>query len=1093
MSTNAEFVKKLRSAKTQWARFCLCDFHVHSPASYDVRKSGLYEQLSTAEQEMLKDIAIPNESTDLAAHEQAVLTAYPVAEYYSKLVARRNDIATQLGLSEAEDWAIVAITDHNVCEYSAKVSEMAWNERINNHLIVMPAIELDIIFPVDGAEGNASIHLLTIFTPCTTAADIRVAIHDASGGIDWKPGNKSLTIKSLPEFVQKLRHHAACPAICVAAHVSSSKGVQSETKNKLLSYVDAEIVALESSKLTEGANKHEIQKQIEYIKENKVSLEVLKIIGECGFDALQVSNVTDEKHYRRLHRFKQEHGRSTPIVCSDAHVSSDVFNAGDNAVPHLKVCRTPNTQPEWMNEIRKAIRCGETRFTHIAPGNVSKWIEGIEVIPDAAGAANFWPTASNSFDLPFSRNLNCIIGGRGSGKSSVIEAIGFLTKPEDYQLTPPQREASDYYKRAKATLQGCKIKLCWKSNSKDGESSIPAGGLFVSRYFDPKDNHKESEITGKDDKSIPSPTIPSVQLYRFKEIESKADADGLRKLFDDICGKEVGELSSKIDRCVKALIDQSSAVIEKARTIATLTKDGAPLRKYAALLLEYHQANKPEVQSHYEALDKIEIAGKAAKSFVDEWEAIQVNLGIGDARSSIESFFNRLASKCYDESGNLLPYFNELAGLLKSDAVKPDIKKEILDALSKIEGQLNIAQGILSGSHQSLQAKYQDEKDTLVGKGLPVGSKDREAKKSALDDAKSALTEYRSALTGYDETCSEREVLFLELQKHCKRRTELREQTAEKITTQLARDLENANLVVLAQAQAMADQKEFGKWLEKYIAPHIARLRPARIKALLEKENLIPSALRALLHGDNEKSDILSTSKASATDGLVTAEEAEEIFKKTRARERFDPEVLQEDVDETVWNDLPSEIKKGLWMFYDDDVAGQHELKLHYVLELDQIVFDDIPVILLNDRPLDAGSKPRPLNQLSPGQRCSAILPILLLNGDSPLIIDQPEDNLDNSLIRQVIVNVLASIKLRRQVIVATHNPNLPVLGDAEQTIALKAIDENKSELEAHGNLDQSEIVGRITDIMEGGREAFQYRQTIYQQHWIGHVEGDKL
>ncbi len=1092
MSTNADFVKKLRDAKTQWARFCLCDFHVHSPASYDVRKPGLYEQLSAAEQEMLKDIAIPNASTDLVAHEQAVLAAYPVAEFYSRLVARRNEIATQLGLSEAEDWAIVAITDHNVCEYSAKVSEMAWNERINNRLIVMPAIELDIIFPVDGAEGNASIHLLTIFTPCTTAADIRVAIHDASGGIDWKPGNKSLTIQSLPEFVQKLRRNTTCPAICVAAHVSSSKGVQSETKNKLLSYVDAEIVALESSKLTEGANKQEIQKQIEYIKENKVALEVLKIIGECGFDALQVSNVTDEKHYRRLHRFKQEHGRSTPIVCSDAHVSSDVFNAGDNAVPHLKVCRTPNTQPEWMNEIRKAIRCGETRFTHIAPGNVSKWIEGIEVIPDAEGAANFWPTASNSFDLPFSRNLNCIIGGRGSGKSSVIEAIGFLTKPDDYQLTSTKREASDYYKRAKATLQGCKIKLCWKSNSKDGESSIPAGGLFVSRYFDPKDNHKESEITGKDDKSISSPTIPSVQLYRFKEIESKADADGLRELFDDICGKEVGELSSEIDRCVKALIDQSSAVIEKARTIATLTKDGVPLRKYAALLLEYHQANKPEVQSHYEALDKIEIAGKAAKSFLDEWEVIQENLGIGDARSSIESFFNRLASKCYDESGNLLPYFNELAGLLKSDSVKPDIKKEILDALSKIEGQLNITQNHLSGSHQSLQTQYQNEKDTLVGKGLPVGSKDREAKKSALDDAKSALTQYRSALAGYNETCADREVLFLELQKHCKRRTELREQTAEKITTQLARDLEKANLVVVAQAQAMADNKEFGKWLEKYIAPHIPRHKPARIKALLEKKTLVPSDLRALLHGDSEvESDILSTSEARATDGLVTSDEAEEIFKATRARERLDPEVQKEDIDEAVWNDLPSEIKEGLWMFYDDE-AGQHKLKLHHVLELDQIVFDDIPVILLNDRPLDAGSKPRPLNQLSPGQRCSAILPILLLNGDSPLIIDQPEDNLDNSLIRQVIVNVLASIKLRRQVIVATHNPNLPVLGDAEQTIALKAIDENKSELEAHGNLDQSEIVGRITDIMEGGREAFQYRQTIYQQHWIGHVEVDQ-
>lgn len=1088
MSTNAAFVKRLRAAKTQWARFCLCDFHVHSPASYDVRKPGLYKHLSASEQDMLKNIAIPNSSTDLVVHEKAVLNAYPPVEYYKNLVARRNEIATQLGLSEAEDWAFIAITDHNVCEYSTKVAEIAWNEKSKNRLIAMPAIELDITFVVDGTKDSASIHLLVIFSPSTTDADIRVAIHNASG-IDWKPGNTSLAIQSLPNFVQGLRNHTKYPAICIAAHVSSSKGVQSETAKLLLSYVDAEIVALESSKLSDHADKQEIQKQIDHIKDNNVSLGVLKIIGECGFDALQVSNVTDEKHYRRLHRFRSEHGRSTPIVCSDAHASSKVFNAGGGAVPHLKVCRTPDTQAEWLSEIRKAIRCGETRFTHIAPGNVSKWIEGIEVIPDADGAAKFWPTPSNSFNLPFSRNLNCIIGGRGSGKSAVIEAIGFLTKPEDYQLTPAQREETDYYKRAKATLQGCKIKLCWKSNTKDGESSIPTGGLYISRYFDPKDSHKKTEITSKDDISIPSPTIPSVQLYRFKEIESKADADGLRELLDDICGHEVGELSIKIDQCVKALLDQSSAVIERARVITSLTKDGAPLRKYAALLLEYHQANKAEVQSHYEALDKIEIAGKAAITFVNEWQTLRNTLGLDGAKASIERFFEDLTNKCYDDNGKLVPYFNELAVLLETDTVNPDLKKEILEALSKIEGYISGTQNILSTSHQALQAKYQSEKDALVSKGLPVGSKDREAKKSALDDAKSALTKYRSALTEYGETCIEREVLFGELQKHCKRRTELREQTAKKITDQLARDLEDTNLVIMAQAQPMADQKEFGKWLEKYIAPHIPRHRPARIKALLEKKSLMPSDLRALLHGDGKvQSDILSTGEARASDGLLTTVEADEIVKATKARERLDPEVRQGDVDEAVWNDLPSEIKEGLWTFY-DDVAGQHKLKLHHVLELDQIVFDDIPVILLNDRPLDVGSKPRPLNQLSPGQRCSAILPILLLNGDSPLIIDQPEDNLDNSLIRQVIVNVLASIKLRRQVIVATHNPNLPVLGDAEQTIALKAIDENKSEMEAHGNLDQSEIVGRITDIMEGGREAFQYRQTIYQQHWIGHVE----
>ena len=176
------------------------------------------------------------------------------------------------------------------------------------------------------------------------------------------------------------------------------------------------------------------------------------------------------------------------------------------------------------------------------------------------------------------------------------------------------------------------------------------------------------------------------------------------------------------------------------------------------------------------------------------------------------------------------------------------------------------------------------------------------------------------------------------------------------------------------------------------------------------------------------------------------------------------------------------------WQFNVEETDNDKS-RLDAALELDEVVFDDLPEIRLNDRPLDAESKPRPLSELSPGQRCSAILPILLLTGDSPLLIDQPEDNLDNRLIRQVIVNILATIKLRRQVIVATHNPNLPVLGDAEQTVILRAVREKACELQAFGNLDSSKVVTYITDIMEGGREAFQYRQTIYQSHWDGPVQ----
>jgi ABC-type Mn2+/Zn2+ transport system ATPase subunit len=132
--------------------------------------------------------------------------------------------------------------------------------------------------------------------------------------------------------------------------------------------------------------------------------------------------------------------------------------------------------------------------------------------------------------------------------------------------------------------------------------------------------------------------------------------------------------------------------------------------------------------------------------------------------------------------------------------------------------------------------------------------------------------------------------------------------------------------------------------------------------------------------------------------------------------------------------------------------------------------------------------KARPIKELSAGQRCSAILPIILLSGEGPLIIDQPEDNLDNRLVREVVVNILAAMKLRRQIIIATHNPNLPVLGDSEQVLALRAVGQANCAIDAVGDIDQPSVVHSITEIMEGGREAFQYRQSVYQTHWEGPV-----
>ena len=115
------------------------------------------------------------------------------------------------------------------------------------------------------------------------------------------------------------------------------------------------------------------------------------------------------------------------------------------------------------------------------------------------------------------------------------------------------------------------------------------------------------------------------------------------------------------------------------------------------------------------------------------------------------------------------------------------------------------------------------------------------------------------------------------------------------------------------------------------------------------------------------------------------------------------------------------------------------------------------------------------LKQGSAGQKAAAILAFLLSNGDEPIIIDQPEDDLDNALIYDLVVKQLHESKNRRQVIVATHNPNIVVNGDSELVHSFH-FKNGQVQIAHSGGLDDKDIREDICTIMEGGREAFERR-----------------
>jgi hypothetical protein len=154
-------------------------------------------------------------------------------------------------------------------------------------------------------------------------------------------------------------------------------------------------------------------------------------------------------------------------------------------------------------------------------------------------------------------------------------------------------------------------------------------------------------------------------------------------------------------------------------------------------------------------------------------------------------------------------------------------------------------------------------------------------------------------------------------------------------------------------------------------------------------------------------------------------------------------------------------------------------------LQLEELELPPTTLIELNIAP--EGQQPvwQKLEDLSTGQKATAVLLLLLLESEAPLIVDQPEDDLDNRFITEVIVQKMREEKQRRQFVFSSHNANIPVLGDAELILGLQASGEagqGSAELPVHlmGSIDTRPVRELVEEILEGGQRAFELRRLKY-------------
>ncbi|GAB1157196.1 AAA family ATPase [Paenibacillus illinoisensis] len=118
-------------------------------------------------------------------------------------------------------------------------------------------------------------------------------------------------------------------------------------------------------------------------------------------------------------------------------------------------------------------------------------------------------------------------------------------------------------------------------------------------------------------------------------------------------------------------------------------------------------------------------------------------------------------------------------------------------------------------------------------------------------------------------------------------------------------------------------------------------------------------------------------------------------------------------------------------------------------------------------------------NGLSDGQKNTAVLALLFSDGTKPIVIDQPEDELDSDFIYNELVPLLRKVKHKRQIILTTHNANIPVNGDSELVYALST-NMGRGKVRAEGGLEKPNVRNTVLQIMEGSEEAFHRRREKY-------------
>ncbi|NNA50290.1 TrlF family AAA-like ATPase [Pseudomonas lactis] len=675
------------------------------------------------------------------------------------------------------------------------------------------------------------------------------------------------------------------------------------------------------------------------------------------------------------------------VLNSDSHTLSIL---GKNAAQDRKLTRYKMTAPTF-DGLRHALQDNDSRvrLEDEVPTS-TPFILGMTI------SGGFLSGQS----IHFNSNLNCIIDGRGSGKSTAFEAVRCLSGADseaavvDSEVWPQQ------------------LHLFWQDEAGQQHSiARPLGGV-IENLDDSIDGPIEFELD----------CFGQGEAGSVRE-QSKTDPLALLKYLD------------KFTRVHEALDEENSSI----RVLSELREKIVKAEQNVALI--------PQAQRSLLTVKQQLTAFETAQGA----EVIKLQRSLATEKSKREDLAEKLAELQAVFEETAIPLTMESIGLVVSDgvAVGADEAQEVISAIERFSVEYDKSQQLIKSAFTEFHLKISEAVKSWAAKEKPIRD-EIDLKRNALEAQGVKLDmAYITRLTG--EESKQRQAL----------------EKLEKWVPHLA-------ALNISYAEALRN-----RWKSRKAVSNLRQTYA--VKATRSLDEVLSDLKVKLQYLDGAYSHqavaIISTAMGWRTS---TQSKARALVEKLTV-----PGILTAVAKSQIESVTAIEVSAGVKMFSTGDAKELFErLKDPSVkASLEQCEIDDYPKLTVSRVIADEKGVrhvQRDFSLLSLGQQQSVLL-ALILSSDSkrPLIIDQPEDNLDSEFIFQTFVPVLRRAKERRQVIIVTHNANIAVLGDAEQLIVFKSNSE-QSKIVARGSIDDPEAREAACKILEGAREAFTRRAKIY-------------